>query len=927
MPQDSLRSAVYRSFVTCDDPKGVVECKTIRKSKIDHPKMEGTQRTCSHLNVSSSSSVCKGMAADELYSSSSIQLMEVSREAQKLNQVIDSWSKGMTFETHSKDIAKDLLKGALDLQESLVMLGKLQEASQHMAKLKKNQKDGICIGRTKSERISDHRFNRLEFQKQRFSVDGASQDCFDELREMIRDSFARQNLLPPTCASENDRRKVELSPDLPFTSFNSSSDSSFEKASVGRSKMITSSDVPSTSSSQSSMVQSQEVSSFGYSPPKVQSQDGPNLIARLMGLEEIPRKPQHLENERVIKQSRPIFEIDLPKAKKPTSIAQKVDAKRRTLDEIIETMHFKGLLRRKSNHGTPQLLNRFVDDSPPIVIMKPLYALDSQAERFPPCNHEENPSGNRNTTGKWDVKEETSPENSDDKKGALNSTIYRKLETGKYQNNRFSKGKGRNDHGEAPAKSKTLDVLVHGKQPNYTKIRASSPGQYRGAKSKTLDVLVHGKQPNNTKIRASSPGKYRGAKSKTLDVRCQEKQPNTKFRASSPGKDRGEVPANSKTLEVVIQEKEPNTRTRASSPGKTLQPKKEAIEKREDGTQRVAPALRKSKEMKNVKINDSAKFQDQSKMSTMKVRKPERNPLVAQGKNTISDPTSKRITTTASDNSSKRKKNVKADKSVKSTPIATVDNTEHKDENVEAEKDTDIAITKVTSSEELQLEEMADIFENLVIDNIANGERFPCESSVQSIHCVSDIRLVEHTNCNIDLDFTENENFNSGATTRYLLLSSESFLCQSEELFETDAWEPTVRHITSVDHEIADSGLLLDCANELLENRRSQCALAVDPFSLKMQKIPISFDKLVNEICDGIEVLRSYHKVAGKNLSADALHPLLERDLWCKGVVSSAWDLGWRSGLTNNEVEQVVTDIEKYLLTGFIDDVLTDFML
>ncbi|OIS98095.1 PREDICTED: uncharacterized protein LOC109233383 [Nicotiana attenuata] len=919
MPQDSLRSAVYRSFVTCDDPKGVVECNTIRKSKIDNPKMEGKQRTCSHLNVSSSSSVCKGMATDELYSSSSIQLMEVSREAQKLNQVIDSWSKGITFETHSKDIAKDLLKGALDLQESLVMLGKLQEASQHMAKLKKNQKDGICIGRTKSERISDHRFNRLEFQKPRFSVDGASQDCFDELREVIRDSFARQNLLPPTCASEYDGRKVELSPDLPFTSFTSSSDSSFEKASVGRSKMITSSDVPSTSSSQSPMVQSQEVSSSGYSPPKVQQEKphGPNLIARLMGLEEIPRK-----NEKVIKQSRPIFEIDLPKAKKPTSIAQKVDAERRTLDEIIETMHFKGLLRRKSNHGTPQLLNKFVDDSPPIVIMKPLYALDSQTERFPPCNHEENPSGNRNTTGKWDVKEETSPENSDDKKGALTSTIYRKLQTGKYQNNRFSEGKGCNDHSEAPAKSKNLDVLVHRKQPNYTKIRASSPGKYRGAKSKTLDVLLHGKQPNNTKTRASSPGKYRGAKSKTLDVLSQEKQPNTKFRASSPGKDRGEVPANSKTLEVVIQEKQPNTRTRASSPGKTLQPKKEAIEKREDGNQRVAPAIRKSKEMKNVKINDSAKFQDQGKMSTMKVRKPERNQLVAQAKSTISDPTSKRITTTASDNSSKRKKNVKADKSVKSTPIATVDNTEHKDKNVEmvqaAEKDTDIAITKVTSSEELQLEEVADIFENLVIDNIANGESFPCESSG---------RLAEHANCNIDLDFTENENFNSRATTRYLLFSSESFLCRSEELFETDAWEPTVWQITSVDHEIADSRLLLDCANELLENRRSQCALAVDPLSLKMRKIPTSFDKLVNEICDGIEVLRSYHKVAGKNLSADALHPLLERDLWCKGVVSSAWDLGWRNGLTNNEVEQVVTDIEKYLLSGFIDDVLTDFML
>ncbi|XP_059290565.1 uncharacterized protein LOC132044095 [Lycium ferocissimum] len=928
MPPDSLRSAVYRSFVTCDDPNGVVECKTARKSKTDHSKMEKKvvkERRCNHLNESCSSEgrerVCKD---DELYSSSSFQLMEVSREAQKLNQVIDSWSKGVTFERHSKDIAKDLLKGALDLQESLVMLGKLQEASQHMAKLKKKLKDkpvkdGIAIERTKSERISDHRFNRLEFQKPRFSVDRASRDCFDELREVIRDSFTRQNLLPPSCASDFDTRKAELSPDLPFTSFTSSSESSFEKACFGRRKMIILSDVPSTSSSQSSMLQSQEVTSFDYSPPP----DGPNLIARLMGLEEIPRNQTTQKHFEVVKQGRPIFELDSPKAKKPAFISQKVDAKTRTLDEIIETMHFKGLLRSKSNHGTHQssvsgLLNKFVDDSPPIVIMKPLYAPDSHGERFPPCNHEENRSGTRNTTEKWDVKEKNSPENSDDQEGALNFTIYRKLQKGKDQNNRFSKEKGRKNHGEAPAKSRTLEDLIQRKQPN-SKIIASSPGKYP-VKSKTFDVLSQEKQPN-TKIRASSPGKNRGeapANSKTLEVLFQEKHPNTN--------------ANTKTVEVLIQEKQPNTRTRASSPGKTRQPKKETIEKIEDGSQRVAPAIRNSREMKNVKINASAKFQDQSKMSAMKVKIPERKPLVTQAKSTIADP--KRITTTASHNSSKRKKNVNADKSVKSTPIATIDNTERKDENVErvqaVEKDTDTPIIKFTSSEEFQLEKVADIFENLVTDNSANGESFPCESSVPSIQCVSDIKLVEHTNCNINLDFTENENFNSGATTRYLLLSSESFLCRSEELFETDAWEPTVWQTTSVDHDIADNTLLLDCANELLENKRSQCALAVDPLSLKaikMRKNSISFDKLVNEICDGIEVLRSYNKDAGKDLSADALYSLLERDLWCKGVVGSAWNLGWRTGLTNNEVEQVVNDIEKYLLTGFIDDLLTDFML
>ncbi|KAL3332316.1 hypothetical protein AABB24_032746 [Solanum stoloniferum] len=903
MPPDSLRSAVYRSFVSCDDPKGVVECTTIRKSQMEK------NVSCSSDKEKGRETVCKDNHT------SSFHLMEVSREAQKLNQVIDSWSKGMTIERHSNDIiAKDLLKGALDLQESLVMLGKLQQASQHMAKLKKKKKqkdksqlDGIPIQRTKSERISEH---RLEFQKPRFSVDG---DCFDELREVIRDNFARQNLLPPNSASQKSHFQTS------------------EKACVGTRKMIISSDVPSTSSSQSSIVQSHQVTSFDYSPLQ-EKPDGPNLIARLMGLEEIPRKPhhqtsqKHYENVSVVKQIRPIFDIDLPKAKKPAFISHKVDPKRKTLDEIIETMHFKGLLRSKSTHKSnivSGLLNKFVD-SPPIVIMKPLY---SQGEMFPPCNHEQNPSGSRN---KW---EESS---SDDQKGASNFTIYRKMQTGKDHNNRYSKEKGRKDHGEAPSKSKTLQFLIQGKQPK-TKIIASSPGKYRGeatAKSKTFDVLSREKQPN-TKIRASSLGKDLGeapSNSKMLRVLLQEKHPNAKIKASSPGKYSGEATANSKTVKDIIQEKLPNTRTRASSPGKIRKPKKEGIGKREDGTQRVAPAVRNSKEMKNAKIDNSAKFQDQSKMSTVKVRKPERKPLVAQAKSTIYDP--QRITTTVSHNSIKRKKNVKADKSIKSTPIATVANIEHKGESIEmvqaVDEDTDIAITEVTSSEELQLEKGADIFEDLVTDNTVNGESFPCESSVLSTHCLDDNKLVEHINYNINVDFTENENFNSRATTRYLLLSTESFLCQSEELFETDMWEPTVWQTISVDHEIADSTLLLDCANELLENKRSQCALAVNPLSLKaikMRKFYVSFDKLVNEICDGIEVLRSYNKVAGKNLSADAVYPLLQRDLWCKGVVGSAWDLAWRTGLTNNEVKQVVTDIEKYLLAAFIDDLLTDFML
>jgi hypothetical protein len=74
---------------------------------------------------------------------------------------------------------------------------------------------------------------------------------------------------------------------------------------------------------------------------------GPNLIAKLMGLEDLPSKPlrtplqKHLESERILNQRRHVFNIDRPRGRKPHSNA---DPERRTLKKILETMKFKGLL-------------------------------------------------------------------------------------------------------------------------------------------------------------------------------------------------------------------------------------------------------------------------------------------------------------------------------------------------------------------------------------------------------------------------------------------------------------------------------------------------------------------------------------------------------------------------------------------------------
>ncbi|KAL3322887.1 hypothetical protein AABB24_040135 [Solanum stoloniferum] len=743
---------MYRSFVTCDDPKGVIEGKTIKKSKIDPQNIEDHKV--------------------------------------------------------SKDFAKDLLKGAFDLQESLVMLGKLQEASEYVTKLRKRESDATGVGRTKSERVvADHRYNnKAEFGKRSLSVD-RSHDCYDELREVIRDSLARQNLLPPCCASEKarfDRRKVDLYQDFPSTSFTSSSETSIEKACVADArKLVMSPELPSTSSSQ--------FASFDCSRDK-EKPKVPNLIARLMGLEEIPSTPLHqkqLEKDVIFKPTRPIFEIDLPKAKKLSVVNQKADPKRRTLDGIIETMQFKGLLRCKSNKVISHQLKSSADDAPPIVIMKPMYAPELQAERFSTSIHDENPPDTKNSFGKRNLKEEDTP---------VNFTIYRKMQTRKVQKSSCIPEKGSKDHGE---------------------------------------------------------------------------------------------------------EKLPLTKNRASSPGRTKQAKKEVIEKRVERTQR-APGAKKSGEMKNAGPNNTTKVQDQSKRTTAKVTKPEKKSnapekLVASQHSADS----KRIAAIACHNSRNRKKNVKTDKSVKSSSIVPiVENMEHN-----YERDSDITITNLTSSEEPPCEEVAEISQSVVTDNVKNGEYSATESTVPLIHCNDDVPLMDHTRYQIYLDSTEKENLESRAITQHILLSNESFLSRAEELFDTDAWEPTVWKTISVDNEMPNSTLVLDYAKELLENKRSQSTLTISKSPVNMSRVSISFDKLLNEICDAIEVLRSHTKVDANILSVDTLYALHKRDLSCNGVISTTWDLGWRNAFTLDEVEQIVTDIEKHVVNGFIDDALTELTL
>ena len=77
----------------------------------------------------------------------------------------------------------------------------------------------------------------------------------------------------------------------------------------------------------------------------------PNLIAKLMGVEEFPSKPfqttskKHLEGGKTMNRNRPLFGIDILKVRKSQSVVQKVDLEWRMLKATLKPMQFGGFLK------------------------------------------------------------------------------------------------------------------------------------------------------------------------------------------------------------------------------------------------------------------------------------------------------------------------------------------------------------------------------------------------------------------------------------------------------------------------------------------------------------------------------------------------------------------------------------------------------
>ncbi|CAM8923477.1 unnamed protein product [Rhodiola kirilowii] len=772
------RPSAYRSFVTCGDPEGIIDCGTVRKSRL--AKMENSterQKMPKSLNMMSCASKEEMRLKDGVGNSrnSASQLEEIEKGAKKLNGMIESWASGMSIDGQSKDIARDLLRGALDLQESLNMLSKVQEASLYIAKLKR-------LERRKGETV----------QNGRFSVDGSSRSSdIKELKKVTHDSSVRQNLLPITCVESHwDKRRISGASEVQSTSSSQSS--------VYFSKKACSNDNSSVSSDTSD-----------------KNQKRPNLIAKLMGLEDkklvqaIASTSNELQKEKKVP-PRSAFDIDLPKARKPHLETPNTYQEKRTLRELLEATQSIGHL---GSNFVERLIPVFdllprtprtnqsridADKFPPIVIMKPMHA------------------------------------------------PYKDMENS--QDLRFKSNERGLDASEIVKELKAKNHFSH--------VQDQVPGRValiQNEKSSTSRVLTQ----ENSKLPKVAVVKLKSTKTKI------------------------------KEKAVVSME-----RTRANKNVKTVK------------SPEVSNSTSKYGKEKNASVTKLLVPKDAQDSPVMASNNPNKNQSVMKTRTSsvqkVSQPIVSKITNEAAKHYPTGVKKTRRKKEKLVTQPLKTDTLKHEDEAAVVDRSCQLSVethavplpvkTKIITDAEIE-DKWKDVE---VLHYTSHTER--CYVYSNDVSCET---VISNTSW-----------LNSRSFQQNLLLSSPSFAALVEVLFNLDVSASEV--VTPSINTEADTTLFICYAKEVIE-RKSQLL----PYGATSMSIPISLHQLIEEVCDGYEAIDSY-KDGTRTVD---IFNMLDRDMKCKEVVSSIWDLGWNNGYSAKETEQIVADLEKHFLSDLIDEI------
>ncbi|XP_060199659.1 uncharacterized protein LOC132628011 [Lycium barbarum] len=132
---------------------------------------------------------------------SHVHINEVSKGIQKLNQILRACSNGINFDRNSIQVGQELLKGAMDLEESLRMLVNLQEASDRMIKPQSKNRITLLDEEEEDDSINVKIVDQKQLERPRFSFDKPSKNSSYITKETTKNDI-KQRLMALTYPDE-----------------------------------------------------------------------------------------------------------------------------------------------------------------------------------------------------------------------------------------------------------------------------------------------------------------------------------------------------------------------------------------------------------------------------------------------------------------------------------------------------------------------------------------------------------------------------------------------------------------------------------------------------------------------------------------------------------------------------------------------------
>ncbi|KAK4351989.1 hypothetical protein RND71_027507 [Anisodus tanguticus] len=199
---------------------------------------------------------------------SNVHINEVSKGIQKLNQILRACSNGLNFDRNSIEVGQELLKGAMDLEESLRMLVNLQEASDRTIKPQSKNRITLLDEDEDDDSINVKIVDQKQLERPIFSFDKPSKNSSYITKETTKNDI-KQRLMALTYPDETPKLH-EKQPPLNTKKLVS------HKRSAGCAPYFKNLDQKNQSSG---------TKGAGSEKGRIS-----NVIAKLMGLDELPQK-------------------------------------------------------------------------------------------------------------------------------------------------------------------------------------------------------------------------------------------------------------------------------------------------------------------------------------------------------------------------------------------------------------------------------------------------------------------------------------------------------------------------------------------------------------------------------------------------------------------------------------------------------------